>query len=374
MYAFVSHESACEALRQLSRAGAMPDRWPWSPCRLPSADACVSGQRDFRNSGAEKSLRALGCVSTPVDLLVPAQAARSSGKAARFHVWSGVLPAGSLLAVGPDVLVSGPELAVIQLCSVQGKLDALLDAHVDAVRAETGLLADLGLDDRPVVDHPLEWERVRRLVSATVVASEFAGTYRLGWGDASATYGLRPLMSAESLEHVIAEVGESPGTRRARRVRELMVEGSASPLETSLALMLTLPVEFGGFGLAKPLLNRPIDVSAYRGSLSDRDEVSPDFLWAERRVALEYDSAEFHGGRDRSRSRTDAVRANILATLGYCVLRATPDTIRSLPDLTLLAHQVAHVLGVELAPTTPLQSLRRRKLYMQLMPSVRREA
>lgn len=370
--AFVCHESACEALRLLSPAVAGMARWPRASHPLPPVDSCVSGQRELRGSQAERSLRSLGLGAGPVDLMVPTQEARSSGKTAHFHVWSGALPAGSLLCVGPDLLISGPELAIVQLCSAHGKLDALLDAHASAVSAEVGLLVELGLDDRPTVDHPLEWERIRRLVAAVTVACELAGTYRLGQGGRPVSYGARPLMDAEGLRRVADEVGTSPGTRRACRVSELMVEGSASPMETSLALMLSLPVEFGGFGLAKPLLNQPIDVSGHRGALSERDTVTPDLLWDAAMVALEYDSAEFHAQAGARRSRVDAVRANILTALDYRVLRATSETIRTLPELSLLARQLARVLGLELAEPTPLQELRRRKLYMQLMPHARR--
>lgn len=373
--AFLSHESACDVLRLLSAGRRGVEglvRWPESARPLPRDGSCVSSQRDFRGGRVEARLVELGASRRPVELIVPRQEGRSSGRAARFHVWSGTLPARSLVQVCPGLLVSGPELVVIQLCSAQGKLDALLDAHVSAVHAEADLLADLGLDDSPVIDHPLEWERIRRLVAATMVACEFMGTYRLGGAAAPVTYRVRPLMSADSLVCAIAEVGEFQGTRRARRVCGLALEGSASPMETSLALMLTLPIDFGGFGLGHPQLNHALDVSEFRGTLSDRDVVTPDFLWQGEGmgsgVALEYDSDEFHAATGGARLGQDAVRANILASLGYCVLRATPETVRTLSGMTLLASQVAHALGVELAETTPLQDLRRRKLYVQLMP------
>lgn len=373
MYAFVSHKSACEALRALSSGadGLNPaPRWPPSARGLPGSEHCVSGQRDFKDAQVGERLCAIGCVSRPVDLAVPTQGSRSNGASARFHVWGGVLPARSLLRPQADLLVFGPELAVIQLCSSQGKLDALLDAHAEAVHAEAEVVAELGVGDKPVIDHPLHWERIRRLVAATLVASEFAGTYRLG-GEKGVGYNVRPLMSVDSLERAAAEVGDSQGTRRARRVSRLMVEDSASPMETVLALMLSLPCDFGGFGLEKPRLNHPIDVSAYNGGVSDRDVVTPDFLWACQKVALEYDSEEFHAALGDGRSRRDATRTNILAALGYRTLRATPQMIRSLPGLELLARQIAAALGETLPKATPLQALRRRKLFMQLMPLVR---
>lgn len=374
MYAFVSHESACEVLRLLSTGetpfGDVP-RWPREVRRLPTAVACVSGQRDFRGSSAERCLGALGVTGRPVDLMVRTQESRSSGSEVRVHVWGGLLPVDSLLRLDEGLYASGPELAVIQLCSAQGKLDALLDAHVSAVRAETELLASLGLDERPVYDHPLHWERIRRLVAAVMVACEFAGTYRLGRGEGGTAYGVRPLMTMASLARACDDVGLSQGTRRARRVCGLAMDGSASPMETSLALLLSLPVDFGGFGLERPLLNCPLDVSGERGRVSDRDVVVPDLLWFGQRVILEYDSAEFHAAQGEDQAKKDAARANVLTALGFRVLRATPQTVRSLADVTLLARQIARLLDVELAETTPVQDLRRRRLFALLMPSAR---
>lgn len=365
MYAFVSHESACDVARLVGDA----PRWPPTTRALPQE--CVSGQREFRGCRIGERLDALGLTERPVDLLVPAQGARSSGNRARFHVWSGLVPRCALLDLGGGLLASAPEFAVIQLCSAQGKLDALLDAHASAVRAEAELAAALDLTDRPVIDHPLKWERIRRLVAATVVACEFAGTYRLAAGEKNVDYRAPRLLSAERLAGAADEVATMQGTSRARRVCELMLEGSASPMETVLGLMLTLPVDFGGFGLEKPQLNHPIDVSAYRGSLSDWDAVTPDFLWAAHGVVLEYDSVKFHAARGTTQLERDAVRANTLTALGYRTFRATVQTLGTLPGLALLARQLAHALGTELEPTTPLQDLRRRKLYLQLMPKVR---
>lgn len=233
------------------------------------------------------------------------------------------------------------------------------------------MAAELGLVDKPAIDHPLKWERMRRLIAATVVACEFAGTYRLAAGEKNVSYRAPRLMSAATLAATIAKVGDTSGTRRARCVCDLMLEGSASPMETVLGLMLTLPVEYGGFGIEKPQLNCSIDVSSHRGELADRNVVIPDFLWPERRVAVEYDSGEFHAARAGERFAHDAVRANILAVLGYHVLRVVPQTMRTLGGVALLARQITFFLDTKLEPTTPLQDLRRRKLYLELMLQVR---
>ena len=366
VYAFVCRDSACEALRTVSARDVLSaSRWPSESRALPFAD-CVSNQADFKRLCREVDLGAYGVRSRPAHLLVPSQRRRSSGKGAVFHVWSSSLPAGSCLRMGEKVLLCGPEFTVIQLCGATAKLEGLLDGHVAAVRAEAGTLRELGIDEEPVVDHPLVWEHARRLVLAAVVACEFAGTYRLGARGGRARYHVQPLMSMEGLRQMAGQLRPGAAATRAREVAELAFDGAASPMEASLALMLSLPVGLGGLGLPKPQLNVAIDVSSRRGVLTDADQVTPDFLWPEERVALEYDSGEFHAGEPGL--GRDAARANTLTAMGYRVFRATPWQVRSLAGIELLGRQLARALGVALEAPSEVETLRRARLYAEFIP------
>ncbi len=173
-------------------------------------------------------------------------------------------------------------------------------------------------------------------------------------------------MSLESLREAAAQVAPSVAWRRATKVADLAFEGSASPMEAALALMLTLPVDFGGFGLKKPQLNASVDLTCEEG-FSRLETVRPDFLWAKERVALEYDSAQFHEGVKAS-PRIDVARWNALTAAGYRVFRATERTVRSVADVAELAAQIAHALHVTLEAPSDLQVLRRQRLLAFLMP------
>lgn len=366
MYAFVSHQSACEALRLLEgRAG----RWPQKARLLPLRGSCVSNQRAFRQLCEQEELARYGIVSRPVHMLVPYQSARSRGKDARFHVWSRLIPAGAMLRLSPELFLSGPELTVIQHCGNNAKLDALLDDFHETVQGEREVRALIGADEGGlVIDHPLEWERIRSLVNAAVLACEFAGTYRLGVGESEVRYHVAPLMTCDSLRAMAQTTGATSMENRALRAADLAFDRSASPMETAVALMLTLPLEFGGFGLPRPDLNAPVDTAEVRGKLSDSDEVTPDELWRDRFVALEYDSVEFHGQLGPSQLTKDARRANVLTAMGYKVFRVTPGLVESLQGMKLLAQQLAHALGVVLVEPSEMEMVRRRKLFIALMP------
>lgn len=371
MYAFLSHQSACEVLRTIGR---VPSTWPPQKRKLPLAGDCVTNQRGFKQIARETDLVEFGIISTPVDLIVPKQTMRSRGKSAHFHLWSTEVPAHAMLRVATHLLVSGPELVIAQLCGSQAKLEELLDQHGRAAQAEIALVEGLGMDPRQaVIDNALLRDSIERMVAATVVACEFAGTYRLGGAGRDTRYQVAPLMSTASLNASIAQIEGTANKTRTAEVAMLMLEGSASPMETALALFLTLPVNTGGMGLPRPELNAAVDVSDVHGSLSDRDAVSPDVLWRSQRVCLEYDSSTFHEKKGAAQLDRDARRANILTACGYAVLRVTPGIIRTVSDVELLARQVATLLGVELDTPSEVQKLRRRRLFALLMPQRRED-
>lgn len=169
----------------------------------------------------------------------------------------------------------------------------------------------------------------------------------------------------EAIRHLSAR-GEWEG--RAREIADLALDGSTSPMETALALLLTMPVELGGFGIKKPLLNVAVDTSVLEDALRGRDSVTPDMLWPDQKVALEYDSSEFHARKGAQQAERDAARSNTLSLMGYRVLCATTRVVSSLSGVALLARQIAFLLEEPLREPTPLEAQRRSKLFGELMP------
>lgn len=372
MFGFVSHHSACEALRVMS--GGEP-RWPEESRQLPRGEGLILSQRDAARFGQQVDLAARGIVSRPVDLLVFSKDQRRRGKQAHFHVWGGLVPAGSMVRLGERLLVSGPELVIIQHAGYQLKRWPLIKRFTRDLHADEDALAFAGLDPNDVVyDHPLHWERTVRIVRLAMLVCEFCGTYRLAVGEGKPRYRVAPLTSKERIEQVLSQLGGVFGERRVREALRLGFEGSASPMETALVMMLTLPVEQGGFGLPRPQMNHTVDVRGLSYAPASLEQVTPDLLWegeeGRRAVALEYDSDEFHGvGEDATpaaRSRKageDAVRANVLALKGYLCLRATTETMRSVGNVEVLARQVAFGLGRTLREPSKVEALRRRRVF-----------
>ena len=142
------------------------------------------------------------------------------------------------------------------------------------------------------------------------------------------------------------------GRKRLATVVPHVLDASASPMETALAICLTAPVARGGFGLPIPLLNHAIPVEGPARRLWDGDAITPDLLWLfdmrgprmVKGVAIEYDSDENHtGGANIAR---DSRRRNVLEAMGYRVIAVTNEQFADLRDFERIGRLLAQYLDV----------------------------
>ncbi|RVU96891.1 hypothetical protein EII22_09235 [Coriobacteriales bacterium OH1046] len=356
-YAFISHASACEALRINGLAG---EPWPSRSRMLPHRGSCIRLQRDIAQLARTVDLKALGIISQPIDILVPSSSVRSRGKRACTHSWATMIPPASMLRMHKSVIVSTPEFTILQLAHRHVRRIPVYDKMIDRHLAEKELLAQHGIDAPAPVEDLLEWEHMRHIVSIAQTAMEFAGTYRLATPATDVAYKMPQLMTIESALALLDSSYERNDSPRARRALCLAANGSASPMETALFLMLTLPVEMGGFGMPRPELNRSVPVR-----LGD-ENLAPDILWREKKLVIEYESEEFHAGLGRDKTDRDIMRANELRSSGYQVLEATPGIACQLPRAKMLVEQVARLLGVVLPMPDDNQRRMRERLHREL--------
>lgn len=363
-YVFLSHQSACEVLRKRGTDGS---RWPDEGRLLPIWGDCVAGQRQMAALEKDVDLVSFGAVSRPLDVLVPTSGYRTRGKRARTHVWSGAVPTGSMIRVHPRVLVSGPEFTLLQLSHVHNMHWPQYEAVVDRYWEEREMLERYGYEGKAVMEKPLLWEPVRSLVGIVRLAMEFAGTYRLGaTTEEEATYGRPSLMTIESAATFAEGVNRHRASGQMLRALDLALPNSWSPRETDLALMLTLPVELGGYGLARPQLNVMLDAPSTWSDLMGERKITPDMLWENERLVVEYDGHRSHRDAGVSKTDRDIMRANTLRAMGYTVLEVTYGTVETLARMDSLAGQVAACLRSSLPKADEDALMVRRHLFDEL--------
>lgn len=231
LYAFVGYGSAVQCIRRISGTPLWKEapRWPAQARVLPVFGDCVCNQRAFKKLASEVELARYGIETRPVDLLVPDRRMRSQGKGAKFHPWTHVTFPHAFVRVHENLLVSRPELVIVQLSGAHAKLDGLFDGFMASLRAEEEARAAFGAEgERPTVENPVKWENRRRLVEAAVLACEFAGRYRLLGAGGGVDYDACPVMSLTSLGEVLETLGSrgySQAVHRAQKVRELAFDG-----------------------------------------------------------------------------------------------------------------------------------------------------
>lgn len=261
-------------------------------------------------------------LSKPIHVLVPQRNRRYHSKLVISHVQTTPLPARYIVEVAPGIFAVTPEVCFAQLCSEL---------------PTTKLLA---------------------------IGFELCGTYRINPLDQIGFSKAEALCTPAEIEKVAQSI-TARGARRAERLAKYLISGSASPMETALALILTLPVRYGGYSIPQPVMNMLVPVKAGQGRGADKHYYRCDLAWPDRGVAAEYDSDAFHTGSDRIAA--DAKRRNSLSYLGYHVITVGRQQMKSEAALNMVAVQIAKQLGVRLRPRSQNWAESRKRLREELL-------
>lgn len=180
------------------------------------------------------------------------------------------------------------------------------------------------------------------------LGNEFCGTYVYdpfcpkGFSDRPA------LTTPKDITRVIKRLGAFNGKDNAIKALRSISPGTASPAENELATHLALAKTYGGAGLGPFYCNKTFAVPSHLRQLTNQATVTPDICWPNNRVALEYDSDDFHTGAERI--TRDSARRNTLIAMGYTTLSITRGQIRRARDLLAEDQKIARALNVRWRP------------------------
>ena len=260
--------------------------------------------------------------NSPLYLLVPKAARRRTVKNVKQRLCRTAMPDRSFLRLGDWAYVPTPELTFL-----------LMAHHL-------------------------------KLFELVMLGMELCGHYRLVGAPTHSTlaskltlYGQAPLTNPQRIAAVLERAGGMTGLPLAKRALGYVAEGSASPMETALYLLLCLPRKLGGYGLPRPQLNARRRVTARAGSLTLSKTLVPDLFWPSKRLDLEYDSEEFHASVDALQK--GARRALALRAMGVEVVSVTKEVVYEEDAFDALARVVAKFLGVRVRKQTQTGELQR---------------
>lgn len=318
MTVFVGHNTALA----FWRSGRLPQEFSLSRVSIegktPSREEI---QRARRQIGAHQT-RVLGGLPLPegrMDILVGDSAARRNSSVAKCHVWRDPVVGKSFAKIADGCYMSTPEACFLQLAK---RLD-----YVDLLMVGMELCGTFGIDPR-----------------------EPGGFLSRKWDCAPSTQ--------ELMLRYAQKAARAHGRAKALRAARRLANGSASPKEAQLYLLLCLPRCEGGYGLSKPLLNARVRVSGGEaiviGKKSDLDLAEtrrPDLYWREGKMALEYESDDWHAGTaDLSR---DSKRRGDLESANVHVMTVTKKQLYRSDLLDKVAHVVARRTGKRVPAWSP---------------------
>lgn len=182
------------------------------------------------------------------------------------------------------------------------------------------------------------------LVELIELGYELCGTYSISQGEEQdlsqeSLYDKATLTNTKKLEDFTDHMQNTRGRANATRALRYVQDGSASPMETKLTMLLTLPYRLGGYGFIMPEMNSNIIPTKSVRKASSKARYACDLFWPDYALAVEYDSDQYHTGS--ARIAHDAKRKNALASLDITVITVTRQQVYSSVEFERVARLLA---------------------------------
>ena len=249
-----------------------------------------------------------GCL----ELLVASQSERRENAFVSCRAWGPTpLPPQSICEIGDGIYAVSPELCLIRIAPRVSRLELL--------RYATDLM---GIYARSHVKHT-------DLISR------------------------KPIMTKESLERYLLAAGSIPGSKAVRQILGWVRERSASPRETSMLLMLTLPTRLGGMGLPRFEANVEIPLSDEASLLTQKKCLIGDAVYLLAKVGtcdeddmgpvLEYNSNTYHDTEEQLEFDFEKITA--LQRMGLTVIPVSTRQFEQFASFEQIVERVRQLVG-----------------------------
>lgn len=301
---------------ELLRLENRKDYLPKSLYKTPSFLDCKPSLGILR----EVEICGSGCFSAPISFIVSKASQRWRSREVVCHVCKEPFPAGSFVRLASGIYVASPELCFVQMAT------ALSLSHL------------------------------------LLLGYELCGTYSTREGE----YAQRPpLSNVARLAAFLDKAGSLRGAPKARRALKYLSNASASPKESSLALLLGLPCSMGGYGFGIPVMNQRVAFTKSARKTSSSSARYVDLYWPDANLGVEYDSDKEHTGSEKI--ARDASRKNALFAAGVNILTVTKGQIMSESEMDKVSCVIAKHMGVYMRSKNYNEGLRRKRLRWELL-------
>lgn len=288
---------------------------PLQRTRVRSFSYCVARKRDIGHIPLDRLGVRLPSEESPLYLVVSDAEQRTNAKYIHTRVCSSQVFSDVFRRLGEQVLVPTPEFTFL-----------LLASHLS----------------------------VAELVA---VGMELCGYYRLAGTTTNqllqsnrTLYSRMPLTSPTRLATLLKRMKGFAGVDVALRACKYVEQGSASPMETAVYLLLCLPRMLGGYALEHPILNGKRMINKKAKKLTFAQYLIPDLYWPNAKLDVEYDSEAFHASPDSLKN--GARRTLALRAMNVEVISLTSEVVHDVSAFDAMARTIARRTGKHLRPQT----------------------
>lgn len=137
------------------------------------------------------------------------------------------------------------------------------------------------------------------MIALLELGYELCGSYQTKRTGTSSAYQVEPLSSVRSLADFAARNPSLRGAAKAAKALRYVADNSASPRETKKAILLGLPMMYGGYGLGIPRMNYEVKANPAAQALTGKSCFRCDLCWPEAKLDVEYQSRESHSGEEK---------------------------------------------------------------------------
>ncbi len=155
-----------------------------------------------------------------------------------------------------------------------------------------------------------------------------------------------PLTSLSKIQDYLNNASGLKGVKKARMAAQYILERSNSPKETEVAAASMLPLNQGGYSLLAPGLNYNVPLAEEAKNLMKRESLCCDIVWPEQKIAVEYDSEQYHILKDQF--VYDKRKATALNLSGYKVFNITKDNLRNFAEVETFFLSLRKALGIRM--------------------------
>lgn len=311
MRLYLTQYASLELLRYLRAIGG-EEGLAGDPLRKRKLNDAINSWRAIEELD-ETAQRWLAHAGDPIHSFVSDHAKGTSTKHLVTHVFSRAIPYGSFLDLGHGVCICTPQFAFMGMTTKLDLVDSVV-LGMELCGAYSRWYPGLGR---------AEMSRIRS-----------------NHEDLECTYFLPRAMRAQRAKAFVDRLSEFSGSANARTALKWVVDGSASPMETIVYLLLCLPKRLGGYGLPKPVLNPKLLISNPDGM----KERYPDLFWNGPNIDVEYNSDSAHRG-EQARYR-DSKREIELTVAHVRVLPLTRQQLMSTAEFDAFAQGLRRMLGI----------------------------